>query len=128
LAHPHEWGLIFGTPVPGYEAPRDTVEPYTRVASALVRPLVEAKAAGRLRSDRAERVVDVQLREAVAPVAQGLFTDMPVDKVVQVVQAWSTVVGVISLEVFGHWRDTILDPEAFFDATIQDIAHAIGLT
>jgi AcrR family transcriptional regulator len=128
LARPHEWGLIFGTPVPGYEAPRDTVEPYTRVASALVRPLVEAKAAGRLRSDRAERVVDVQLREAVAPVAQGLFTDMPVDKVVQVVQAWSTVVGVISLEVFGHWRDTILDPEAFFDATIQDIAHAIGLT
>ena len=70
----------------------------------------------------------MQLREAVAPVSRGLFTGMPVDKVVQVVQAWSTVVGVISLEVFGHWRDTILDPEAFFDATIRDIAEAIGLT
>ena len=128
LGHPHEWGLIFGTPVPGYEAPRDTVEPYTRVASALVRPLVDAKAAGRLRSDDKQRAVDVQLREAVAPVAQGLFTDMPVDKVVQVVQAWSTVVGVISLEVFGHWRETILDPEAFFDATVRDIARALGLT
>ena len=127
LQHPHEWGLIFGTPVPGYEAPRDTVEPYTRVASALVRPLVDARTAGRLRSHR-EDLLDPQLREAVAPVAEGLFTDMPADKVVQVVQAWSTIVGVISLEVFGHWRDTILDPEAFFDATIRDIARDIGLT
>ena len=30
LAHPHQWGLIFGTPVPGYQAPEDTVEPYAR--------------------------------------------------------------------------------------------------
>ena len=49
LAHPHEWGLIFGTPVPGYEAPEDTVEPYVRVAAAMVRPLVAAAAAARLR-------------------------------------------------------------------------------
>ncbi len=128
LEHPHEWGLIFGTPVPGYEAPRDTVGPYTRVASALVRPLVEAQAAGRLRTDRTGRVVDDQLRAAVAPVAEGLFIGMPDEKVVQVVQAWSTIVGVISLEVFGHWRETVLDPAAFFDATVHDEALAIGLT
>jgi AcrR family transcriptional regulator len=128
LEHPYEWGLIFGTPVPGYEAPRDTVVPYARVASALVRPVGEAKEAGRLRSSGPAGAVDAQLRHAVTPVTEGLFTDMPVEKVVQVVQAWSTVVGVISLEVFGHWRETILDPEAFFDATIRDIAQAIGLT
>ncbi len=46
LARPHEWGLIFGTPVPGYEAPRDTVEPYTRVASALVRPTGRGQGGG----------------------------------------------------------------------------------
>ncbi len=49
LARPHEWGLIFGTPVPGYEAPEDTVVPYARIAAAMVRPVVEAEAAGRLR-------------------------------------------------------------------------------
>jgi AcrR family transcriptional regulator len=127
LGHPHEWGLIFGTPVPGYEAPMDTVEPYARVAAAMVRPVVEAKEAGRLRMDRPERAVDAALREAVAPVAEALFTDMPVAKVVLAVQAWTTVVGVISLEVFGHWRNTILDPEAFFEATIRDVAEGIGL-
>src|SRR3974377_732110 len=47
LAHPHEWGLVFGTPVPGYEAPQATVEPYARVAAAMVRPLAAAQAGGR---------------------------------------------------------------------------------
>ena len=27
LGHPHEWGLVFGTPVPGYEAPQRRSSP-----------------------------------------------------------------------------------------------------
>src|SRR5271163_1700027 len=57
LEHPHQWGLIFGTPVPGYHAPQDTVEPYTRVAAALVRPLQAAAETGRFRRDDAPRPV-----------------------------------------------------------------------
>jgi AcrR family transcriptional regulator len=127
LVHPHEWGLIFGTPVPGYEAPEDTVEPYARVAAALVRPVLEARAAGRLRMDERRREVSAELRAAVAPVADGLFPGMPVEKVVLAMEAWTTIVGVVSLEVFGHWRDTVLDPDEFFEATIRDLAEAIGL-
>ena len=128
LAHPHEWGLIFGTPVPGYEAPQDTVEPYARVASALLRPVVEANAAGRLPMDRQDQPIADGLRAAVAPVNEALFTDTPVATVVLAVQAWTTLVGVVSLEVFGHWRNTILDPEAFFEATMRNVAGEIGLS
>ncbi len=128
LAHPHEWGLIFGTPVPGYQAPEDTVEPYARVAGAMVRPVVEAQAAGRLRAGLRPHAVTDALREAVAPVTDGLFPGMPVAIVVRAVQAWTTVVGTISLEVFGHWRRTILDPEEFFEATMRDVAASVGLT
>jgi AcrR family transcriptional regulator len=32
LAHPHEYALIYGSPVPGYRAPQATVAPATRVA------------------------------------------------------------------------------------------------
>ncbi len=35
LAHPHEWGLIFGTPVPGYQAPEQTTQPYAAHRSRL---------------------------------------------------------------------------------------------
>jgi AcrR family transcriptional regulator len=128
LERPHEWGLIFGTPVPGYEAPQDTVEPYARVAAALARPVVEAKAAGRLHPDATSGAPSDELRRAVAPVAEGLELDMPVQMVARFVQAWATLVGIVSLEVFGHWRNTIHDPEGFFEATMHDVARGFGLS
>ena len=93
LAHPHEWGLIFGTPVPGYEAPEDTVEPYARVAAALVRPLAEADAAGRRR--------EVPLPEVSAAAACGGGAgrrgapprNAGRDWWSLAVEAWTTVVG-----------------------------------
>ena len=127
LAHPHEWGLIFGTPVPGYDAPQDTVEPYARVAVAMVRPVVEAHAAGRLPVDPHQDAVSEELRAAVAPVTDSLFPGMPLGTVVAAIGAWTTVVGAVSLEVFGHWRNTVLDPGQLFDATTRNAATAIGL-
>jgi AcrR family transcriptional regulator len=124
--HPHEWGLIFGTPVPGYEAPEDTVEPYARVAAAMVRPVVEAAAARRLRTVSLPEVSD-ELGHAVAPVAEGLFPGMPLGTVVLAIAAWTTIVGLVSLEVFGHWRNTILDTGEFFEATISNLADMLGL-
>jgi AcrR family transcriptional regulator len=123
---PHEWGLIFGTPVPGYQAPEDTVVPYARIAAAMMRPVVEAQEAGRLRPARGHEV-PAELRAAVAPVSEGLLPGLPVATVVLVVQAWTTLVGIVSLEVFGHWRNTVLDPGAFFDATLRDVARSVGL-
>jgi AcrR family transcriptional regulator len=128
LAHPHEWGLIFGTPVPGYEAPEDTVVPYARVAAAMMRPVIAAKEAGRLGGGPQRHAVTDDLRDAVAPVTEALFPGVPVANVVLAVQAWTTIVGTISLEVFGHWRKTILDPEEFFEATVREVAAGIGLS
>lgn len=128
LERPHEWALIFGTPVPGYEAPEGTVEPYARVAAALARPVVKAQAAGRFHMLASGDASPAKLRQAVAPVAEGLSLDMPVPMVARFVEAWATLVGVISLELFGHWRNTILDPETFFEVTMRDVAEHIGLT
>ena len=68
-----------------------------------------------------------ELAAAVAPVTEGLFPGMPVDKVVLALQAWTTIVGSISLEVFGHWRNTVLDPALLFEAAIRQTAESIGL-
>ncbi|HXZ61450.1 MAG TPA: TetR/AcrR family transcriptional regulator [Acidimicrobiales bacterium] len=127
LAHPHEWGLVFGTPVPGYEAPQSTVAPYARVAAAMSRPVVEAFAAGRLRPAGSLGPRPDAAAASVAPVAAALLPGVPAGNVVAAVGAWSTVVGMVSLEVFGHWRNTVLDPEVFFDATMRDLARRVGL-
>src|ERR1700737_1118305 len=31
LAHPHEYALVYGSPVPGYSAPQETIVPASRV-------------------------------------------------------------------------------------------------
>jgi AcrR family transcriptional regulator len=127
LERPHEWGLIFGTPVPGYEAPEDTVVPYARTAAATVRPVVEAEQTGRLHRAGPPAPVSTELAQAVAPVTEVLFPGMPAENVVLVVQAWTTMIGAISLEVFGHWRGAILDPGLYFERTMADIAASLGL-
>jgi AcrR family transcriptional regulator len=125
LAHPHEWSLIFGTPVPGYQAPQDTVVPYGRLATALVRPVVAAHEDGRLQATRPTDVSD-QLRDAVQPVTDALLPGMPAT-VVLLLQVWTTLIGAISLELFGHWHNTVLAPELFFDEMVRQAAARMGL-
>ena len=127
LAHRHEWSLIFGTPVPGYQAPEDTVVPYARVAAALVRPITDAEMAHSLKPGTPPVEVADGLRDAVAPVADALLGRMPIATVISALQAWTTLIGLISLELFGHWRNTILDPELYFEETIRSLSVSVGL-
>src|ERR1700685_3333133 len=46
LAHPHEYALIYGSPVPGYRAPEATIGPAARVPLAFARVLAAATTAG----------------------------------------------------------------------------------
>ena len=48
LANPNEYALIYGSPVPGYAAPADTIGPAARPALVLLRVLVEGVAAGQI--------------------------------------------------------------------------------
>jgi hypothetical protein len=135
LERPHEWGLLFGSPVPGYHAPEETVEPYVRLASAFVRPVAEAYRGDRLLGrppaiDAAtppDAAGDAALGAALAPVREALLADAPTSIVVQVLQAWCALIGSISLELFGHWRNTVLDPELFFTRSVATWGHELGL-
>ncbi len=132
LARPHEWGLIFGSPVPGYRAPEETIAPYVRLVAALVAPIAEAYRSGRLRIEAsapasAHSAHAAALDAALAPVHDVLLGDAPTSVAVRAVQAWSTIVGVISLELFGHWRNAVLDPELFFTETIASLGDQMGL-
>jgi AcrR family transcriptional regulator len=130
IENPNEWGLIFGSPVPGYVAPETTVEPYVRVASALIRPVFDAfsKGALRVQDDAVDEADQLALTAALYPITETVLDGMPVANVASTVRAWCTLIGIISLELFGHWRNTVLDPELFFEDTIADLAVGLGLS
>lgn len=47
VAHPHEYALVYGSPVPGYTAPEDTAAPAWRVPRLLTGLLVEIAGSAR---------------------------------------------------------------------------------
>jgi AcrR family transcriptional regulator len=127
LSRPHEWGLIFGSPVPGYRAPDATVTPYARLAAALVRPVADAQREGRLAAAAdVARGADL-LSAALAPVHDVLLPDATTATVQRVLQSWTALIGAISLEIFGHWRNAVLEPELFFEETVRDAGRTVGL-
>jgi AcrR family transcriptional regulator len=127
LARPHEWGLIFGSPVPGYRAPEETIVPYTRLAAALARPVADAQRHGGLGARRQDGESAAAMDPALAPVHDALLPDSTTTTVRLVLQSWATLIGLISLELFGHFHNAVLDPELLFDAAMRDAAVDLGL-
>ena len=127
LAHPHEYALIYGSPVPGYDAPPDTVGPASRVTLALIGVVEAADAAGALVSFPGSGRRD----EGISADAQRLFQDLgraiPLTTAVRLVAVWAQLFGLISFEVFGRFDRIIDAPDDVFDRTVLDLAHQAGL-
>ena len=68
LTNPNEWALIYGSPVPGYAAPADTIGPASRVSILLVQILAEAAERGFVLPEPAGRDLSPAAMSALAPV------------------------------------------------------------
>jgi len=121
IANPHEYALIYGSPVPGYAAPVDTIDPAVRVAVVLARIAADIDPADlrlRLPSTMAPGLQQ-QLRALTEAVGQ------PADEHVLLlgVTQWAQLFGMVSFELFGTFHNTFDDADALFAANLE-----LGLT
>jgi AcrR family transcriptional regulator len=123
IAHPHEYALIYGSPIPGYQAPQDTVAPAARVALALVR----VAAAGTLRPAFSGPSVPGQLQEQARGLAELLETDLSPADVSRLLIAWTQLFGAINFELFGQYVGSADPADAFFSYTTFQMADFVGL-
>jgi AcrR family transcriptional regulator len=124
--HPHEYALLYGSPVPGYRAPEDTVPAASRVGVVLGRILGDAARAGALPDTDGER--DPSLISAAAvDVLGGRHSALDEAVRVRALLAWSSLYGAISFELFGHFVGSVEDADRFFDLAMGDLAGLIGL-
>ena len=124
-SHPHEYALLYGSPVPDYRAPAEqTNEPGTRVQALLVALLADARRAGRL-SNAAARFApgSHDLAEAAAShlLDDPFFADAGLDAstVMAGLAAWTLLLGTVTTELFEQLGDTIPDPGAYFDFMLE---------
>lgn len=127
VAHPHEYALIFGTPVPGYAAPEDTVAPASRVPVLLGTLLGDLVTSGAY-DPRDQPAPPTAVVHAVEPVLATMPPGVPADLAVRGLIAWTYLFGAISFELFGHRGHVVLDARAFFDHEMRRVAVAFGLT
>ncbi len=126
LAHPHDFALIYGSPVPGYSAPRETVGPATRLPRTLAAILPAAVADGSRRPPGRPLPAPRLIHEAVLadfPVPPPPFEDL----IERSLLVWTALIGTISFELFGHFDNTVTDPAAYFDAAMTLAAQTAGL-
>ena len=112
LANPHEYALIYGSPVPGYRAPADTIGPAARVGLVLMRMLVDGIESGEIdaTAEATPRPVHADLAQLRALAAPGV----PDTVLSRGLGAWAQLFGLISLELFGHLHNVVYDYDAMF--------------
>jgi AcrR family transcriptional regulator len=125
-AHPHEYALLYGSPVPGYQAPPDTVPAATRVGAVLGGILGAAARSGALPEPSGDADPGVVSEEAAA-VLGGEHPALDDRLRRRALLAWSALYGAISFELFGHFVGSVLDADRFFDRAMGDLAALIGL-
>jgi len=124
LAHPAEYGLIYGNPVPGYAAPQDTVEPATKVILLLAGIVTDA--GDRLRPPEASPLgtaLHDDLRRLIEE-REGTFAAENLDRVLV---AWTHLYGVLNFEVFGRLDEMIDARSDYFDHHMSLMADLTGI-
>jgi AcrR family transcriptional regulator len=126
LANPHEWALIYGSPVPGYQAPTDTVGPATRVILLIGRIVHAAFEAGAL-ADRPP--ITGRYAEELAAVAQQFAPGTSPRVVGAGMAAFIQLCGAVSAELFGQLNNSVdEDRRGFFEFQMRGAAAFIGLS
>jgi AcrR family transcriptional regulator len=127
IANRHEYGLLYGTPVPGYAAPQDTIEPASRPVRTMVTILRDGMARGDLAvpaGDRMARSVRADFENVAAVTG---FDGVPPALFARGMTAWAQLFGAISFELFGRLRNAVTDYDAYFDYQLRAMAGHIGL-
>ncbi|MFA1539625.1 TetR/AcrR family transcriptional regulator [Actinomadura monticuli] len=124
LEHPHEYALLYGSPVPGYKAPEDTVPAAMRDTVVLARIIGEAHAAGALEPSGP---CPPALAGDMARVRSALFMDVPDEVIVRGLTAWAGLYGTVSFELFGQFNNVIEERAAYFDHTMTLLGRLAGL-
>ena len=126
-ANPHEYALLYGSPVPGYAAPDTTVPSAARITGPILRLAEESDRVGR-ELGAPTRAPSAKERRALGGVRPALDVVVDDTRLVRWLMAWATLFGHVSLELFGHMHRGILDYDAHFAQVVAQLCDDLGLS
>lgn len=123
---PHRFQLLYGTPVPGYRAPADTIAPAAATLAALLGVLVEAAGAGALHpsADPTGRAFRRQLEQIAAALE---VSSLGPGVIAATTAAFAEIVGLVLLELGGHFVGGFEPADDLYAASVDALADRLGL-
>jgi len=128
LTHREEFGLLFGTPLPGLEPVHN--DETDKCAMDFGNSFMELFMELWLRhpfpvlaGDQIEPGLAAQLTQYV----EGIGVDLPIGAALIFLRCWVRLYGMVSLEVFGHMGFALDDAAQMFEITLAELASLVGL-
>jgi AcrR family transcriptional regulator len=134
LAHKEEYGLLFGSPLPGLcDEPDEIIDDggskFARVFFVLFVELWQRNPFPVPAPEEIDPVLRRQLEAYRDAISAGLpGARLPVGAVLTFLRCWTRLYGAVTLEVFGHLRFALDDPAPMFEFTLAELAAALGLS
>lgn len=121
-ANPHEYALIYGSPIPGYQAPQDTVVAAARAPLALLGILGEGELKPAFAGPPLPKGLAAQLD------AREFARELSSETVNRAIVAWSQLFGMLTFELFGQFVGSVDPADEFFAHAAEQMADFVGLT
>jgi AcrR family transcriptional regulator len=127
LAHPHEYALLYGSPVPGYQAPQDTIAPAARTIGTFCRVIGDAYHAGALDLPGGFPVPPESLASDAEVIREAVLPGVPDDVIARALTVWPSVYGIVSFELFGQFENVVTHRAEAFDHGMRSLGRLVGL-
>jgi AcrR family transcriptional regulator len=131
LAHPAEYALIYGSPVPGYKAPQDTIGPAARPTDILLKLLADGVKSGELKpkGTGGPALMPAAVAASLDRMREQMPMTVPASVLSRGITAWVQLFGLVNFELFGRFNGLIEDGRRdFFDYQLRVMAKHIGLS
>jgi AcrR family transcriptional regulator len=127
LDRPAEYALLFGSPVPGYAAPQDTIAAAARTPAVLVGILADGFACGVLPAQASPAQLTDALSADLTRVRDQISPGLPEDLLLLGMTSWLQLFGIVSFELFGQLNNVIDARAEFFDLQMGLMSDLLGL-
>ncbi len=126
--HAVDYLLIYGTPIPGYEAPREqTVPAMQRTVLPFGGILYDASKAGILNIPPEALIDDPEIRAHFEEIARTDDVQVPYLIVSITIDLWYRLYGLVMLEILGHSPPTVKKAREFYLIKIRQMLKDMNL-
>ena len=128
IAHPTDFQLIYGNPIPGYHAPEEITVPLARRPfEGIFRWFLHAHQSGALTIPTEYADLPPVMAEAAAAWKHSSGFDMPDALLALLMSGWSRIHGAVMLELFHHLQPMVGDGGTFYRYEVVAFLQQMGM-